>query len=317
VKAQKVSSHVPTVPTEPVTLGGTTLNRYYFVRKGDTAESISQKIFGNTDMKEKLAAWNGSKRAWMPGHFVMYPSAQTPTDAKMASFHTEAGTTPTPYKVKAGETLSTIAKEQYGDIRSWTEIAVDSSIRNPDQIAVGTLLVLFPGEVEAAPQVTASNSQNSQGSGKSTQVTQEYWQPDHKIGTSTMVASAPVTAPAATAAQATAPAANGLPQARGNVAVADNAKLLSSSPAPMAAGTDKMDRTPITASMAQDDLPVPGKVTPTVNDAHDGKSSPASMEIVKFVQHNLFMVMMALGAMGFLFYAALLKIRRNRADNEF
>ena len=58
----------------------------------------------------------------------------------------QASSEGTPYTVKRGDSLSTIARDFYGNIRRWREIydANRARIANPDVIAPGTELVIPP-----------------------------------------------------------------------------------------------------------------------------------------------------------------------------
>ena len=147
--AKKVVSQLPKFPTHVAKSGDQVLNRYYFIRSGDNAESVATKIFGNTQASQDLVKWNGGKSNWKPGQIIKYASPQAPADTNMVSFWEERNASPTAYQVKVGDTLSKIAQTQYGDLRSWTEIAVTNKMSNPDRLAVGTTLNLFSSEVGA------------------------------------------------------------------------------------------------------------------------------------------------------------------------
>ncbi|MEZ4750998.1 MAG: LysM domain-containing protein [Bdellovibrionota bacterium] len=167
-----VVSSTPQIPSEAFEKGGALLNRFYFSRKGDTWDSISQMFYGSREKSLSLQTWNG--RRLRPGKLVFYESPSNRNDSSMISYYEERGIRPESYALQRGETLSILAQRQYGDGRSWKEIAGLNSITSPDTVKVGTQLMLYPGsggsaysqsvarnepmpstpEPEPAPQVT-------------------------------------------------------------------------------------------------------------------------------------------------------------------
>ncbi|MCB0404372.1 MAG: LysM peptidoglycan-binding domain-containing protein [Bdellovibrionales bacterium] len=138
-----VSSNTPQIPSEAFEKGGALLNRYYFARKGDSWGSISQTLYGSGEKSLSLQTWNG--RRLRPGKLVFYESPSNRNDSSMVSYYEERGIRPETYALRKGETLSIVAQRQYGDGRSWKEIAGLNRITAPDAVKVGTELMLYPG----------------------------------------------------------------------------------------------------------------------------------------------------------------------------
>ncbi|MCB9253312.1 MAG: LysM peptidoglycan-binding domain-containing protein [Bdellovibrionaceae bacterium] len=138
-----VTSSSPQIPSEAFEKGGALLNRFYFSRKGDSWDSISQTLYGTREKSLSLQTWNG--RRLRPGKLVYYESPSNRNDSNMVSYYEERGIRPEAYSLKRGESLSMVAQRQYGDGRSWKEIAGLNGIAAPDEIKVGTQLMLYPG----------------------------------------------------------------------------------------------------------------------------------------------------------------------------
>ncbi|MBW9158869.1 LysM peptidoglycan-binding domain-containing protein [Clostridium tagluense] len=80
---------------------------------------------------------------------VVSPSISVTTKATKATTATKATVAQRPtktvakkYTVKAGDTLSAIAKKQYGDSSKYTLIASKNKLKNPNLIKVGQVLIL-------------------------------------------------------------------------------------------------------------------------------------------------------------------------------
>lgn len=146
-----VNVRTPEVPKESVWRKGQTLNRYYFVRNGDSAESVSQMIFGSEAQAETLKSLNPGK--WVIGKLVMYTSPENAKDVEMQSFYEERGVSPEEYTVQRGDWLSKISTQTYGHAQSWKEIAAVNGLRDPNQLKVGMKISLYPAEMPAAPSM--------------------------------------------------------------------------------------------------------------------------------------------------------------------
>jgi nucleoid-associated protein YgaU len=147
------SQPAPVVPTQPVTVAGKTLNRYYFVRQGDTAEAISNRLYGNLQKLTDLIAWNGNQVTWKPGKVILYLSASNPEDVTMQSYFDEQSLGAEPYTLHKGETLEKLAQARYGNGASWGEIAVLNKIADLSHAKNGQHLRLFPASLPLKPLV--------------------------------------------------------------------------------------------------------------------------------------------------------------------
>ena len=134
-------SRSPKMPTQALHRHNATLNRYYFVRAGDTPQTVSQLIYGTPDKADNLTAWN--KGNWKPGKALFYTSAQQADDDTMRSFYQEAGLTPEEYSVQKGDWLSRVAAAKLGDAGSWKEIAVVNGLESPDAVEPGQKIALY------------------------------------------------------------------------------------------------------------------------------------------------------------------------------
>lgn len=148
------TSRVPKIPSKAVKRDGTPLNRFYFVREGDSPESVSNLVYGTPDHASDLRKWNG--RGWTAGKIVYYASPVDPSEKKMRSFYQEKSVQPEEYTVERGDWLSKIAKKNLGSARSWKEIAVVNGMATPDSIEVGQKLAIYPKDLSGysgKPQV--------------------------------------------------------------------------------------------------------------------------------------------------------------------
>lgn len=141
----------PKIPGRALTRGGKTLNRYYFLRQGDTAKSVSNLIYGNPGQTANLKKAN--KGSWTPGKVVYYTSALQADDAQMVSFYEEHNLTAENYTVRKGETMSSIAKAKLGHRMSWKEIAVTNGLTSPNNLDRGQQIRIYTDLRPAAPPV--------------------------------------------------------------------------------------------------------------------------------------------------------------------
>jgi hypothetical protein len=147
-------SRVPKIPQNAVTRKGDKLNRFYFVRQGDTPQSLSQLFYGSEDHASHLKKWNGG--SWTAGRIVYYSSPIEATDSQMHSFYQERNVTPEEYTVERGDWLSKVAQKKLGSHGSWKEIAVINDMSKPDALEVGQKLAMYPKDLSGfggAPQV--------------------------------------------------------------------------------------------------------------------------------------------------------------------
>ena len=141
------------------------LNRYYFLRTGDTPEFLSKLFYETPDRAEQLVAWNQPRESWQAGKIIYYKSAVKPADRKMLSFYEEKEVAPETYVTKAGDSLAKLAEEKYGSALSAVEIAAVNDLHTDDALPVGKELKLYPaplgGEANPAvkPEVAKSDSE--------------------------------------------------------------------------------------------------------------------------------------------------------------
>lgn len=150
---------VPIIPAKAITRGGVTLNRFYFVRQGDTRASVAELLYGDKSKAKDLSAWNPGFRT---GKAIYYQSAGNPSDGEMRSFYQERNVPGEEYVLRSGDWLSKIAQRRFRSPWSWTEIAVTNGIDRPERIARGTKIALYPVDLssfrtEGAPSSYARN----------------------------------------------------------------------------------------------------------------------------------------------------------------
>jgi len=138
-------SQIPQIPEQPLFREGKKLNRFYFLRKGDSVEKLSHLFFSSSNNAQQLRSWNPGR--WKPGKLIFYPSSIKPNDAKMISFYAESKIAIEEYNVGEGESLSRISKKLLGDYQSWKELAVVNGLREPDLLKAGTVLGYYPQEL--------------------------------------------------------------------------------------------------------------------------------------------------------------------------
>lgn len=153
---KRTRSALPNIPTKTVKKGKHVLNRYYFLRKTDTAKTLSQLFYGDDSHAQEIVKWNGSEKTWKAGKLMFYISADQPDDTEMDSFYHEQGVTGENYLVKTGDQLASIAKEKYGDVMSWKEIAIHNKLQSPHALNPGDTLVLLPHPLKSAFERKAS-----------------------------------------------------------------------------------------------------------------------------------------------------------------
>jgi nucleoid-associated protein YgaU len=149
-------SHLPTIPQAAFKRKGESLNRFYFVRKGDTPASVSELIYGSSNKAKKLKAWN--KGAWKPGKLIFYASAQSPDDTQMQSFYKERGIQNGEYTIKRGDWLSKVAKQLLGHAGSWKEIAIINGLSSADAIEKGQHLAVYPADLRSGTPVASAET---------------------------------------------------------------------------------------------------------------------------------------------------------------
>ncbi|MBI1862418.1 MAG: LysM peptidoglycan-binding domain-containing protein [Deltaproteobacteria bacterium] len=138
-------SRVPRIPKMAIHKGDASLNRFYFLRKADTLQSLATLLMGGAGQASILKKWNPG--VWKPGRLIYYASPADPADKSMQSFYQERNVPGEAYTIGKGDWLSKIAGKHYGSPMSWKEIAVLNGIKSPDTIAEGTKINLYPADL--------------------------------------------------------------------------------------------------------------------------------------------------------------------------
>ncbi len=134
-------------PNATVIRNGSTLNRYYFIRGGDTPEKLSKLFYGDENRAAELVEWNGPATEWEAGKVVYFRSGKSPDDSTLLSYYFEAGVPAETITLAAGQNLMSLANERYGSADSWREIAVLNGLRKGAGPEAGATLKVYPSEL--------------------------------------------------------------------------------------------------------------------------------------------------------------------------
>jgi hypothetical protein len=129
------------------------LNRYYFLRNGDTPEFLSKLFYGSPAKADKLVQWNKPRESWQPGKLIYYQSAEQPHQHKMLSFYDEKAVPSEDYVTKPGDSLAKFAQERYGSSLSAREIAAANDLQKDAPLALNRTLHLYPSMLSKETQV--------------------------------------------------------------------------------------------------------------------------------------------------------------------
>ncbi len=168
---------VPQIPDRAVTRKGKSLNRFYFLRQGDTSTSVSELIYGDASYASDLKKWN--KGRWTPGKVIYYASPTQPDDAQMISLYDDRSLSADQYTVGKGESMSGIAKKMLGSLSSWKELAVVNGLSSPDTLRRGQTIKYYSnlGSPQASAPVMASTPEPVQPPPQQIPTTPEPIQP--------------------------------------------------------------------------------------------------------------------------------------------
>jgi nucleoid-associated protein YgaU len=103
------------------------------------AEAAAQKAAAELKAKQDAQAKEEAVRKQVES-YELKKAAERARDERLAG--TRQAAAQKKYVVKAGDSLSKIAKEQLGDAKRWSEIQKLNKIENPNLIRVGQELVL-------------------------------------------------------------------------------------------------------------------------------------------------------------------------------
>lgn len=144
--------------TQSFEKNGETVNRYYFLRLGDSAKSLSALFFGTVRRSEELIAINAEP--WKPGMIVYYRDIENSKKDKLTSFYKARKVASETHKVTEGETLSQIAERLYGHKNNWKELADANEIEKPEGFTAGTSIRAYPQNLARyahSPKVAAND----------------------------------------------------------------------------------------------------------------------------------------------------------------
>jgi len=160
-EAPKPAMSLKKIASQPYKQGKTLVNAVYIVRDGDTAESISQKVFASKDhVKElcKINAYN-CQRGLKVGDKMYYNSPQRPNDDTVVkTFYEDAGVQPQIYSAKQGDNIRKVGKDLLGHDRSWMEIWATNEVESKGDLDEGTQLKYWPSSEVAAPALAATDA---------------------------------------------------------------------------------------------------------------------------------------------------------------
>jgi hypothetical protein len=134
----------PKMMSQPVVRNGSTLNRYYFMRSGDSAESLSKLFYDSGDRAAELVEWNGPVAHWEAGKVIYYRSGKQADDTRLVSYYMEAGVKAEQVEMLPGDTLRTVASTRYGSQNSWREIASLNGMRYENDAPSNRTLKMYP-----------------------------------------------------------------------------------------------------------------------------------------------------------------------------
>lgn len=140
----------------------------YDWKAGDTWAGVAQSIYGDARYETQLRATNADVKQPKAGETILVPTVElaletpktasgAPKATELAAPKTDAGAAPKSvseatapkgggktHTVKAGDSLSSIAKQYYGSAAKWKAIADanKSTLKDPNKLKVGTKLVI-------------------------------------------------------------------------------------------------------------------------------------------------------------------------------
>ena len=154
------------IKSQPYKQGKTLVNAIYIARKGDTPETISQKVFGTDGKVKELCHVNSynCSRPTKVGDKFYYNSPQRPNDETvMKTFYEDAGIQPQTYTAQAGDDIRKVGKELLGDSRSWMEIWATNDVESKHGLDEGTQLKYWPNSDAPAAPALAQTEKMGEG----------------------------------------------------------------------------------------------------------------------------------------------------------
>ena len=145
--AERAPAPTQGAPAEEPVVVTPALERTYEVRSGESLSSICQQTYGTAALTAALAAHNGISdpdRVWAGRRLSLPVTAVLTGGADTAATRGEV-VTPAQweaYRIKEGDSLSTIAREFMGSAGRWRQLYELNrhAISDPDRIRAGTVL---------------------------------------------------------------------------------------------------------------------------------------------------------------------------------
>lgn len=144
----------------PFSKAGANLNRVYIARPGDTAKSVSKKIYGSNRSKD-LVSWNPIlKRGMKAGDKIYYSSPSQPDDSRMLTYFEETNRPPSTYVSQEGDNLRKVSKKLLGYGDAWKEVwATNLQVESKGDIPAGTELKYWPDDGgSSAPSIPIASA---------------------------------------------------------------------------------------------------------------------------------------------------------------
>lgn len=161
-EAPKPSMSLKKIASQPYRQGKILVNAVYIVRDGDTAETISQKVFASKDHVKDLCRVNkyNCDRGLKVGDKMYYNSPQRPNDDTVLKvFYEDAGVQPQMYTAKQGDNIRKVSKTLLGHDRSWMEVWATNDVDSKGDLEEGVQLRYWPSSEAPAPTQTLAQSE--------------------------------------------------------------------------------------------------------------------------------------------------------------
>lgn len=146
--------------TDTWKVGGKVVNTVYFARKGDTAKSITEKIYGDASRLAELKKINSilKSRDARVGDKIYYNSPNRPDDAtKIVTYYEDKGIQPQVYTAKEGDKVKNVAKELLGFDNAWKEVWGSNAFESKKTLDPGTEIKYWKEDAAAAVAHTDTN----------------------------------------------------------------------------------------------------------------------------------------------------------------
>jgi hypothetical protein len=147
--------------TETWKVGDKVVNTVYFARKGDTAKSITEKIYGDATRLKEIKKINAvlKTREARVGDKIYYNSPIRPDDStKVITYYEDKGIQPQIYQAKEGDKVRNVAKELFGYSDGWKELYGSNSFESRKTLEPGTEVKYWKDDAGAAATVAKTDT---------------------------------------------------------------------------------------------------------------------------------------------------------------